>query len=105
MAVKARLTGTDQNFTYTVEQKERTFDLQAPSATFEIISPESLSGRTVRIIFHEGNLTDLLDESGNKTAEYYFLELPRANTELRGDIEVSDYQVNRIQPDSDGENR
>jgi hypothetical protein len=101
--IKARLTGTDQNYTYTVDQKERTFDLQAPSATFEIIRPESLAGRTVRIIFHQGDLTDLFDESGNETAEFYLLEIWRANTELPGEIEVSDYQINRIQPVSEGE--
>jgi hypothetical protein len=103
--IKARLTGTDQNYAWTVEQKERTFDLQVPSATFEIIRPESLAGRTVRIIFHEGDLTDLIDESGNETAEFYLLEIWRANTELPGEIEVSDYQINRIQPISDGEDQ
>jgi len=103
--IKARLTGTDQNHTWTVEQKERTFDLQVPSATFEIIRPESLAGRTVRIVFRQGDLTDLLDESGNATAEFYLLEIWRANTELPGEIEVSDYQINRIQPISDGEDQ
>lgn len=102
--IEARLTGTDQNYTWTVEQKERTFELQVPSATFEILRPESLAGRTVRIIFHEGDLTDLLDESENETAKFYLLEIWRANTELPGEIEVSDYQINRIQPISNGEN-
>lgn len=103
--IEARLTGTDQNFTWTVEQKERTFDLQVPSATFEVLRPESLAGRTVRIIFHEGDLTDLLDESENETAKFYLLEIWKANTELPGEIEVSDYQINRIQPISNGENK
>ena len=99
--IEARLTGTDQNYTWTVEQKERTFDLQVQSATFEVLRPESIAGRTVRIIFRQGDLTDLLDESGNETAEFYLLEIWRANTELPGEIEVSDYQINRIQPISD----
>ena len=103
--IEARLTSTAQNYTYTVDQNDRTIQLQAPSATFEIISPKSLAGRTVRIIFHEGDLTDLLDESGSETAEIYMLEVWRANTELPGEIEISDYQINRIQPVLNGKGR
>ena len=103
--IEARLTGTEQNHTWTVEQKERTFDLQVPSARFEVLRPESLAGRSVRIIFHQGDLTDLLDVSGNETTEFYLLEIWRANTELPGEIEVSDLQVNRIQPISDADHQ
>ena len=105
VAIKARLTDTDQKYTYTVEQADRTFDLQTPSATFEIVSPETLSGRKVRILFHEGDLTIFFDESGNKIEGLYFLEIVRTNTELEGNIEVSDYQINRIEPASDGEDQ
>lgn len=73
--IEARLTGTDQNYTYAINQEERTFDLKAPSATFEIIQPKSLAGRTLRIIFHVG------------------------------EIEVSDYQINRIEPVSNSGGR
>lgn len=97
VAVRARLTGTDPNFTYTVEKNGRTHELQTPSATFEIMSPKFLAGRKVRIYFYLGDLTDLLDKSEEAFAEIYSIELYRANTELDGEIEVSDYQINRLE--------
>jgi len=100
VAVKARLASMDHDFAYTIEKNGRHTELRAPSATFEIISPKSLSGRIVRILFYEGDLTDILNESGNIAAEYYSLDLPKANVELGHDIVVSDYQVNRIEPTS-----
>ena len=103
VAVRARLTSADPNYTYTVEKNNRTSELQTPSATFVIISPELLAGRNVRIYFYLGDLTDLLDESGEVFAEIYDLELYRANTELSGDIELSDYQINRLEAVSDEE--
>jgi len=105
VAVKARLTGANPDFPYTIASNESYSDFRVPSATFEIISPNSLSGRIIRIVFFGGDLTDLLDESGSSYSEYFHLELPKAQFDLDDDSAFSDYRVNRIQATSDEEDQ